>query len=246
MSRSDSDLRMMEVQKIRQKLAALAAGRKLTWPEPQPEHWGPGGGKVFCVGRNKTGTTSLAKAFRDLGYMVGHQPTAEAICNENYFERRFGPIVDYCKSAQVFQDAPFSYPHLFVHLDQAFPGSKFILSVRDDPEQWYRSVTRFHAKKWGTDGATPTAAQLKVAPYRTKGFGYNVVKVHGTTDENPYDKETMIEHYKAHNRAVQDYFKYRPNDLLVVNVAHKEDYGRLVEFLGVSSALTDFPKENVT
>lgn len=236
----------MGVQQIRLKLAALLAGRHLTWPEPQPDHWRPGGGKVFCVGRNKTGTTSLEKAFRDLGYVMGHQPTAELLCDQYYFERRFEPILEYCKSAQVFQDVPFSYPHLFIHLDQAFPGSKFILSVRDDPEQWYRSVTRFHAKLWGTDGAPPTTEQLRNAPYRRKGFAYNTVKVHGTTDADPYHKQTMIDHYNAHNRAVIDYFRFRPNDLLIVNVARKEDYGRFVDFLGVHSLHQDFPKENVT
>lgn len=213
---------------------------------PRATHWRPGGGKIFCIGRNKTGTTSLQKAFYDLGYAVGDQTTAELLCDSHYFERRFEPIARYCLTAQVFQDVPFSYPHLFVYLDQVFPGSKFILSVRDDPEQWYSSITRFHGKNWGTDGAPPTAEQLKNAPYRRKGFAYNTVKVHGTTDDAPYDKETMIAHYVGRNRAVLDYFKYRPEDLLDVNLARSGDYARFVEFLGVSSVHSEFPRENVT
>lgn len=201
---------------------------------------------MFCVGRNKTGTTSLKSAFLELGYAVGDQPTAEILCHEHYFERRFAPIVEYCRSAQVFQDVPFSYPYLFVQLDQAFPGSKFILSMRDDEEQWYRSITRYHAKKWGSDGAPPTAEQLRAATYRTKGFAYNTVKVHGTTDEAPYDKRTLIAHYNRHNASVQDYFRFRPQDLLVLNVALDRDYERFIEFLGVKSSRKVFPKKNVT
>lgn len=236
----------MEMHRVRRKLASMLAGEKIGWPETRADHWGPGGGKVFCIGRNKTGTTSLAKAFWDLGYVVGDQPTAELLCDQHYFERRFEPIVEYCKGAQVFQDVPFSYPHLFVHLDQTFPGSKFILSVRDDAEQWYRSITRFHGKLFGTDGAPPTADQLKKATYRRLGFAYNTVKVHGTTDEVPYDKGTMIDHYNAHNKAVQDYFRFRPADLLVVNLAKTEDYARFIQFLGVVSPHSNFPKENIT
>lgn len=31
--------------------------------------------KVFCIGRNKTGTTSLGKVLEDLGYRLGDQAT---------------------------------------------------------------------------------------------------------------------------------------------------------------------------
>jgi hypothetical protein len=231
---------------IRRKLATLVAGQKIAWPEPMPTHWRPGGGKIFCVGRNKTGTTSLERAFKDLDYVVADYVPAKLLTDEFYFERRFTEFVEFCKGAQVFQDVPFSYPYVYVYLDQVFPGSKFILSVRDDAEQWYRSITRFHGKLFGTDGATPTAEQVKNATYGKFGFGYNIMKVHGTSDEDPYNKQTMIDHYNAHNKAIEVYFEHRPDDLLVVNLAKPEDYKRFVEFLGVSSPHTAFPKENVT
>lgn len=206
----------------------------------------PGGAKIFCVGRNKTGTTSLQKAFELLGYPVGDQRQAEVLFDRHYFERRFDPIVKYCRTAQVFQDVPFSCPYLFVTLDQRFPGSRFILSVRNDPEQWYSSLIRFHAKLWGTDGQPPTAAELKRAPYLYEGFSYKMLEFYGTTDSDPYHKETLIQHYLDHNRTVIDYFKHRPQDLLVVNLAEKGAYQRFIDFLGITSPFTDFPRENVT
>ena len=158
--------------------------------------------KVFCIGRNKTGTTSLKSAFEDLGYPVGNQRKAEILTGKYYFEGNFQPIVDYCKTAQVFQDVPFSYPETYKHLDKAYPGSKFILTVRDSPEQWYRSITRFHAKKFGKEGRIPTVEDLKNASYVWPGFMYNVVRVHGTTDDAPYDKRTMLAHYERYNRCL--------------------------------------------
>lgn len=202
--------------------------------------------KYFCIGRNKTGTTSLKRAFEDLGFPVGDQRKAEILTGKHYFEGNFRPIIDYCKTAQVFQDVPFSYPETYKHLDKAYPDSKFILTVRDTPEQWYQSITRFHSKMFGRNGHTPTAEDLKTAPYVWPGFMYNVVRVHRTTDDDPYNKETMIAHYKEYNRGVMEYFKDRPDDLLIINVSEKGAYRRFVEFLGTVSPYDDFPWENRT
>ena len=204
------------------------------------------GRKVFCVGRNKTGTTSLQKAFQDLGFAVGDQREAEILYDKYYFKREFKPIVDYCRSAQVFQDVPFSCPHLFVALDQAFPGSKFILTERDEAGQWYASLTRFHAKLWGTDGAPPTADQLRAAPYIRRGWASNLLKLYGTTDADPYHRDTLIAHYERHNAAVREYFRYRPQDLLEINVSAPDSYRAFVDFLGVRSPFDSFPWENRT
>lgn len=202
--------------------------------------------KYFCIGRNKTGTTSLKAAFEALGYPVGNQRKAEILTGKYYFEGDFQPIIDYCKTAQVFQDVPFSYPDTYKYLDKAYPGSKFILTVRDDAEQWYQSITRFHAKKFGKDGRIPTVEDLKAAQYAWPGFMYNVVRVHGTPDDDPYNKEIMIAHYERYNREVIEYFKNRPGDLLVINIAENGAYRKFTEFLGVDSPYEDFPWKNKT
>lgn len=202
--------------------------------------------KYFCIGKNKTGTTSIERAFRDLGFAVGRQAEAERLALEHYFEGQFDPIIEYCRSAQVFQDVPFSYPETYKHLDKAYPGSKFILSVRDDAEQWYRSLTRFHAKRFGKNGELPTAQQLKESTYIQPGRMYSLLRINGTSDEDPYNKETLIANYERYNRDVIEYFKDRPDDLLIINVSKPGDYQRFVEFIGANSTSTDFPWENRT
>jgi len=202
--------------------------------------------KYFCIGQNKTGTTSLECAFEDLGYPVGDQRKAEILTGKHYFQSHFQPIIDYCISAQVFQDVPFSYPETYKVLDKAYPGSKFILTVRDDAEQWYRSITRFHAKLFGKDGQVPTVEDLKSATYVWPGFMYNMIRVHGTPENDPYNKEIMVAHYKRYNREVMDYFKDRLDDLLVINVGENGTYQKFIEFLGVESSYNDFPWKNRT
>jgi hypothetical protein len=204
------------------------------------------GKKIFCIGRNKTGTTSIQKAFVDLGFRVGDQRTAELLYDKHYYRREFRPFVDYCRSAQVFQDIPFSCPYLYVTLDQAFPGSKFILSVRKDSDQWYSSITRFYSKLWGADGELPTADQLRSALYMRPGFAYELMKLYGTNDHEPFHKPTLTSHYERYNAGVKDYFAHRPADLLVIDVGEPGSYQRFIDFLGISSPFKDFPWENKT
>ncbi len=201
--------------------------------------------KYFCIGRNKTGTTSLQKAFQDLGFVVGDQREAERLYDQYYFKGNFQPIIDYAKTAEVFQDVPFSCPETFKHLDRAYRASRFILTVRNNADQWYQSLTRFHAKHFG-NGETPSVHDLRNATYVRKGFMYNVVRIHGTPDDDPYNKEIMISHYNCYNQSVIDYFKDRPGDLLVINLAEKGAYRRFVDFVGVQSPYSDFPWENRT
>ena len=57
--------------------------------------------KVFCVGRNKTGTTSLAALMRELGYEVGEQAPAELLV-EDWARGDFRAIVRLCRRADFF------------------------------------------------------------------------------------------------------------------------------------------------
>lgn len=202
-----------------------------------------GKAKIFCIGRNKTGTTSLKKAFEDLGFVVGNQRKAELLLHE-YISGNFQAVIDYCRTAQVFQDVPFSYPETYKHLDQAYPGSKFILSVRDSPEQWYQSLLKFHSIKFG-EGKTPTSEDLGNARYVWKGWIKKAMEYSYNTPENdPYNKEILINHYISYNNAVAEYFKFRPDDLIVINLSETGSYQRLMKFLDIKSPYDEFPWEN--
>jgi len=202
--------------------------------------------KIFGIGLNKTGTTSLKTAMDELDYVVGHQPSAELLMDD-WAKRDFSSIVSYCKTAQFFQDVPFSKPYTFVVLDHEFPNSKFILTVRDTAEQWYNSLTKFHAKKWGKEGRIPTKEDLQKAPYIYEGWAWKINRMSYHTPENePYKKDVMLNFYKGYNASVKEYFRHRPEDLLVLNVAENGSYQKLCEFLGVNSERDDFPWKNKT
>lgn len=202
--------------------------------------------KYFCIGSNKTGTTSIKKAFEELHFKVGKQRTAE-LMQRDIFAQDFEPLIEYCKSAQVFQDVPFSQNEVYKKLDAAFPNSKFILTIRDSGEQWYNSMVKFHSKIFGK-GNVPTWEVLKKTRYIYRGWSYeNKKHVYGLTEQDdPYDKTKLINYYDTRNQAIINYFKDRPDDLLVINLSEKGAYQKFCAFIGLKSNKTDFPWENKT
>jgi hypothetical protein len=193
--------------------------------------------KVFVIGRNKTGTTSMRVALRDLGYRIGDQAAAELLL-DNWAQRDFRRIVEYCRSADAFQDIPFSLDYTYQAVDAAFPGSKFILTVRDSASQWYDSLMRAKAH-------LRTAEDLKNWSYRRRGWMWRAAQVVYGIDENSlYDPQIYMEHYQAHNRRVRDYFRHRPEDLLEINLADAGAMQSLCDFLGVDSHGHIMPHRN--
>lgn len=204
-------------------------------------------GKVFGIGHNKTGTTSLEIAMKNLGYKVGNQRKAEILHHKYWAKRDFKPIIKYCKTADFFQDAPFSHPFTFIALDQAFKHSKFILTVRDSPEQWYESMVKFHGKLWGQNEKVPTKKDLQNATYIYKGRPWDMNRLSfNTPEENPYQKDILIKYYIDYNNSVVEYFRHRPEDLLILNVAATGAYKKLCAFLDKPFIDKEFPWENKT
>ncbi|MCW9709138.1 sulfotransferase [Fodinibius salsisoli] len=202
--------------------------------------------KVFGIGNNKTGTTSLEAAMERLGFVVGDQIT-DIQYTRDWGQRDFESLIKYCKYGQFFQDNPFSKPFTFIVLDHEFPNSKFILTVRDNPEQWYNSLIKFHAKLWGKDGRIPNKEDLINDTKFYKGYRWEKNRIHFNTPiDDLYNKDILIESYKRHNKNVRDYFRHRPDDLLVLNVANDGSYQKLCDFLDVKSEWQDFPWKNKT
>lgn len=187
--------------------------------------------KIFCIGRNKTGTTSLQTALTDLGYKLGDQATAEGLMND-WAKRDFKRIIKYCKTADAFQDLPFSLDYTFQALDQAYPNSKFILTIRKDADEWYESVISFQTKIIGKN-RLPTPDDLKEFPLHYKGWIWEQAQLaYGINEQTLYDRKIYTDHYNNHNARVREYFRHRPEDLLVINIAEQSAIQKICDFLG--------------
>ena len=124
--------------------------------------------KVFCIGRNKTGTTSIGKALTLLGFTLGKQSIAERLM-EDWRKRDFWHIILYCRFADAFQDVPFSLDYTYQVLDEAFPNAKFLLTIRNNSEEWYQSLVKFHTRIVKKN-RLPTPDDLKNFPRVYKGW----------------------------------------------------------------------------
>lgn len=194
--------------------------------------------RYFCIGLNRTGTTSLAKAFSSLGFNVAPETIAGHLLHA-YKAQDLYPIYDFCKYFSVFQDVPFSLPGIYRKLDEIFPNSRFILTLRDSPEQWYESFVGYFTMLFG---GFPTVQQLEKCGYIYPGFFADAIRA-VMPIEDVLDKAKACRFYEAHEKVIRSYFSGRP-DFLVLNVAQKGDYQKFCSFVGVESAEQAFPWEN--
>lgn len=173
--------------------------------------------KVFCIGFHKTGTTTLEVALKRLGYRVtGSFGTRDPDIATKVHEMAFRKVADY----DAFEDNP--WPVLYRELDTRFPGSKFILTRRP-PEAWIRSQVKDFA-------ATET-------PMRRW--------IYGETAGCPLGNEDIyLARYQRHNSEVLEYFRDRPQDLLVMDIPQNANWAVLCNFLGHDIPDEPFPHAN--
>jgi hypothetical protein len=200
--------------------------------------------KIFCIGFPRTGTTSLEQALKDIGYRLGNIRQGELLLKA-YATRNFKTIVEFCLTADAFQDAPFSFPFTYIALDQSFPNAKFILSIRDDVDQWYRSLVRFHGNLFAA-GRIPVKEDLLRATYCYPGYLWEAMRlVWNTPEDDIYHKPTMVSYYERHLSDVRDYFRFKSN-FVEINLSDKGAYQGLCDFLGKKPVAKDFPWLNAS
>ena len=200
------------------------------------------GTKYFLIGLHKTGTTSIEHLFKKWGYVVGDQSRGERLLHDWYI-RRFDRIISLVKTADFFQDTPFSLPYTYVVLDQYFPNAKFILTIRDSADQWYQSLVRFHSKIWSPSnaGLAPTSDDLRSATYGYFGRAYHSNRMIFSSPETElYKRSELIKYYESHNYQVEQYFKHSYDRFIKINLNTQSDYGRLEEFCGRAISNGDF------
>ena len=201
--------------------------------------------KIFCIGANKTGTTSVEAVFRSLGLEVGNQARAEMLVHD-WARQDYRRIIRYCQSADAFQDVPFSLNGTFQAMDESFPASKFILTVRNNANEWYDSLVRFHSRIVGK-GRIPTAEDLRQFNYLYPGYLLDVFKLrYGADEAKLYDREMYVQWYEEYSDSVIKYFKSRPDDLLVLNVGEPDAMKRLLIFLGYPYSGQKMPHLNAS
>ena len=175
--------------------------------------------KVFCIGFQKTGTSSLRDALQQLGYRVRGvygRDQSLADLRASYVEHGLRLASEY----DAVEDMP--WPLLFRELDEAFPGSRFILTRRET-DRWYRSI----------------ADHFGARPYHIQQLTY------GEDAPAPVGHEERYRAvYEAHNAAVLEHFRDRSDDLLVMDLEQGDGWSELGAFLQVEVPAGPFVRTN--
>jgi hypothetical protein len=196
------------------------------------------GQKVFCVGRNKTGTTTMKELLTHYGYRLGPQAEAERFVWEDRWA--MGPAFwEWVDRYEAFQDVPFSSSWFLPELYARYPDAKYVLTLRD-PDDWFESIANHHYGKLGLPrDADPAlvAHRLKADTYIAPGY------LHGThtrqfaigSDDLLYDRAHYKQNLEEHNALVR---RTIPADqLFELEIAKTRETGELCAFLGIPPIL---------
>ena len=197
--------------------------------------------RVFCLSMQRTGTTSVGRFFRDVGYAWAGWPADEKNdWSAAWYRGDFEAILSSAdfRAANAFEDSPRFVPDFYKVLFHRFPRARFVLLTRD-PDAWFGSMLR-HS---GGNVIGRTRIHCKV--YRRE-LEYLELVHNGAIDEATenelYAPKTMklagrAEHYKAiyrlHNLEVQEFFReHRPEALHVGALEDPGKWRKLAAFLG--------------
>ena len=176
-------------------------------------------GKIIGVGFQKTGTSTLREALKILGYKV-KDTTPRALIP--ILKGDFSKIRQILNGYDAMEDTPWYI--IYRELDQMYPGSKFILTIRD-ADSWYTSVSKHIGDL--------RAAHHEWIYGRGKGLPKN-------------NREHAIAVYNNHNEEVMNYFSDRPDDLLVLDFTKGDRWEKVCAFLDKEIPGIPFPHYNKT
>ncbi len=179
--------------------------------------------RVFGIGMNKTGTSSLHAAVSHLGYRSVHHGDADLRRAIELAGAQGRPMLaDIDQELDAFCDIA-AITDGFAALDRCYPGSKFVLTVRD-------------VDAWVTSRLRHVEHNRRLRDLGQEHGGFLEVDVDG-----------WIAARERHHDAVLSHFAGRPDDLLVIDLCAGQGWERLAPFLGWDRLPErSFPWENRT
>ena len=171
--------------------------------------------RVFCIGWHKTGTSTIGSALLKLGFsVVGCRLDMVHPLRKGNFDLPLRLAGQF----DAVQDVPWAC--LYKQLDVRYPGSRFIMTVRDE-DSWLKSARRHFGSMH--------------IPLHEWIYG----KGRLTGNEQLY-----LERFRNHQIEAQAYFMNRPDDLLIMDFRSGDSWEKLCDFLEVEIPNGSFPHEN--
>lgn len=180
---------------------------------------------IFGIGLSRTGTSSLCRALTILKYRCLHFPQGKDI-NQFVIDRILGKhptlVLPWLNNIDCLTDTPVCV--IYKDLEKAYPNSKFILTIRDH-HTWLKSMKALLAKSKNKRGY----------PQQIDNYLY------GT---NTFKPNTIKNHYENYVTEAKNYFKKKPQKLLVWNLCENPKWSILCNFLKCEKPHKPFPHKN--
>lgn len=175
--------------------------------------------KIIGVGMHKTGTTSLGKALKILGYSWSGWREESA----SLFKRGHqGALIDMVEDFDCFEDSPWYL--MYEDIWKRYPDVKLILTKRKSLDDWYDSLV----KHLGRRGESK--------------FSFLEI-LYGT--ENIADcRDHVLDRHLRHISSVREFSKKYDVPLLEVCWEDGDGWAELCEFLGKPIPQVAFPRAN--
>lgn len=182
--------------------------------------------KVLGLGLGRTGTNSLCMALNHLGIKTKHfldSPTRREILSG----------ISHFNILERYQGIANGTASPYRRLDRVFPGSRFILTVRENKNAWIESKRRYAAlelENWPIFDPQRRASKKFLREY-----------VYGSFE---FDEDLWLKAYEQHVLGVLNYFKNRAENLLVIDITKGDGWDKLCPFLGAPLPSIPFPHLN--
>eukprot|EP00934_Nitzschia_sp_Nitz4_P008288 Nitzschia sp. Nitz4//scaffold152_size53828//26263//27487//NITZ4_006742-RA/size53828-augustus-gene-0.97-mRNA-1//-1//CDS//3329537202//8278//frame0 len=235
---------------------------KLLFGTDPYEQLGSGKLKVVGVGFGRTGTYSVKLALEELGIKTLHTQHLYEAENDHIFkmwtEQIFRPALetghaelgypDFSTLTGAGYEGTMDFPTALYYeqILEQYPDCKFILTVRENSEVWYRSWNTLATSISGAAniGGVFFSEVHKYSTYLRWLFAVVNKDDEFITSSIPkvqQSKDAAIESYETHNRRVRELIP--PGQLLEYSV--KQGWEPLCDFLEIADCpTTPFPKTN--
>jgi hypothetical protein len=174
--------------------------------------------RIFGLELSRTGTTSLHAAAVILGFSAIHYPARLAA---KWMAADFSP--EAMSPFEFYTDLP--VPVYFREFDRARPHARFILTLRH-ADAWVESVERWFASSPPSSPRTVQRDVIRLVCYGVDDF----------------HRQRFLDVYRRHTEQVTEYFRDRPEDLLVLDPTTEPDpWAPLCRFLDRPVPRRKFP-----
>ena len=209
--------------------------------------------KIVCVGLNKTGTTSLTQEIENLGFTAlggSNGLNNGELSNYCFTNQSVGTSIDLIEKTNIdfFQDIPFSCPTISEKIISIFPQCKYILTTRNNAEEWVQSVKRFFKPFFiGNNFNFQGSLDINVintiydrGEVREPTFLLNMFETWGLDLYSGNIDDKLKQVYINHNLSVKNTLNSNNCDWIEINVSKKGELKKLTNWLNIENKKPNF------